>query len=522
MTRLVPASLLTPPSPLATLAALCSVLAALPLGYVAMRASQAGPNAWGNLLTLGALRVAGTSLLLAVAVALTCAVLALILGWLTQHTDLWGGPTWVFLLAAPLGLPSYLGAYTMVALFAPGGLVANFVPWSPYGFGGTWLCLTLWSFPYALLPVQAAYRQADPALEEAAQTLGASRWRIFWRVTFPQVAPALRGGSLLVALYTLSDFGAVSLLRVDTFTRVLFVQFESTLDREGMAVLALVLAAMALGILLASQRDRTLGVRGARITRPKTRTTLGRWQVPSCLLVGGLVSAALAAPVIVVGTWATRATPTEAAREVAALGNALAATLQGAIGAALAATLLALPIALWAARHHHAVMRGWERVAYLGFGTPGVVVGLSLVFFSLRYLPWSYQTLGLLVLAYTLRFLPQAISAQKGTLLLRSPAWTEAARTLGASPWRAFRRITLPWALPGLGSGAALVFLTTVKELPCTLILAPLDYDTLATSLWSHTAEAAFDQAAFPALVLLALSALSTALTLHPGRAPSR
>ena len=180
--------------------------------------------------------------------------------------------------------------------------------------------------------------------------------------------------------------------------------------------------------------------------------------------------------------------------------------------------LAALPIAILAARYRGTLSHWLERGAYVGYGLPGVVIGLSLVFFGANYLPALYQTMAILIFAYAVRFLPQALGSTRSSLLQVSPRLDEAARSLGLSPWQTWRRVILPLVRPGILAGAALVFLTVLKELPVTLMLAPNGFSTLATQIWSATAEAFFARAALPSLILVLVSSLSVWIILSQDR----
>ena len=147
-------------------------------------------------------------------------------------------------------------------------------------------------------------------------------------------------------------------------------------------------------------------------------------------------------------------------------------------------------------------------MSYVGYALPGVVVALALVFFGAHYARPLYQTIWLLLLAYVVLFLPAALGASRTSLLRVGPRLEDAARSLGHGPLRTLRHVTAPLMLPGVLSGAALVFLLTMKELPATLILGPLGFRTLATQVWSASSEAFFAQAAVPALLLIVLSML--------------
>ena len=185
------------------------------------------------------------------------------------------------------------------------------------------------------------------------------------------------------------------------------------------------------------------------------------------------------------------------------------------VGAAVVAVALAVIVGLLVARYPSRPAAIIERATYVGYALPGIVVALALVFLATSTVPFLYQTLVLLVVAYAFRFLPQAEGTVRAALASVSPALEEAGRTLGDGPVRAFRRLTVPLLRPAWVAGGALVFLTTVKELPMALILGPIGYDTLATEIWGAASEGFYARAAAPAGILLIVSAASVALILR-------
>jgi iron(III) transport system permease protein len=190
------------------------------------------------------------------------------------------------------------------------------------------------------------------------------------------------------------------------------------------------------------------------------------------------------------------------------IGNSLRASALGA----LASVVAAWPVAVLSVRRGGRLGQVVEAACWAGHSLPGVVVALSLVFFGARLVPSIYQTHWLLTLAYVVLFLPQALGAMRASLLQISPTLEEASRLLGAGGAATLWRVVLPLARPGLLAGGALVFLTCMKELPATLLLAPTGYPTLATQVWSATSEAFFARAALPALALVLLSSLPMAV----------
>lgn len=146
---------------------------------------------------------------------------------------------------------------------------------------------------------------------------------------------------------------------------------------------------------------------------------------------------------------------------------------------------------------------------------PGIVVALALVFFGANYAGFAYQTLALLIFAYVVLFLPQAVGAVRSSLLQVSPRLEEMGRILGRTPVRVWLSVTIPIVRPGLLAGAGLVFLTAMKELPATLLLSPIGFNTLATKIWGAAAEGFFARAAAPALLLILVAAVPLAWLLR-------
>lgn len=512
-----------PPLFLAVSAVGVALLALLPLGYLVIRASEAGlDKVWDILLRPRTLEIFLGSAGLALAVTAASMVLGVGLAWLTVRTDLPGRKLWGILTVLPLVIPSYVGAFTLVSALGPKGLLQSLLaplgierlP-SIYGFWGAFLALTLFTYPYMLLSVRAALRGLDPSLEEAARSLGRRPWRVFWEITLPHLRPSIVAGGLLVSLYTLSDFGAVSMLRFDSFTRAIYMQYSASLDRSVAAVLALLLVGLTLVILLGEHRMRGKAryYRSSSGTvRPAAPVKLGHWRWPALAFCGTVVLLALAMPLSVIGYWLIRGLGTGQALSLRpdVVFNSVAASGS----AALLAIVAAIPITVLAIRFPGRLSRWLERSTYVGYALPGIVIALALVFFGAKFATVLYQTIFLLLFAYVVRFLPQAIGSTRASLLQVSPRLEEAARNLGRTPLQTLATVTVPLVRPGLLTGLALVFLTAMKELPATLLLGPTGFGTMATRIWDFTAEAFFAQASVPALLLVLVSAVAVWLIL--------
>jgi iron(III) transport system permease protein len=487
----------------------------LPLVYLIVRVAGGGDRAWQALTRSGTAELVLDTGLLVGAVAAAAIAVGVPLAWLVTRTDLPTRRVLAVAFALPLVIPSYVAALALLGAFGPKGLLQELLegPFGIerlpeiYGFPGAFLALTLSTYPYVYLLAAASLRSVDPALEETARSLGHSRLATFRRVTLPAIRPSIGAGGLLVALYTLSDFGAVSLMQYDALTRSIYLQYRALFDRVPAATLSLVLVALTVVVVLLEARSRRGAYyrSGSGSARPPERVALGRWRWPAFAFCGGIAGFFLVVPVAVLVYWSVRAgslgTPFDLAWQPA-LNSLLASGIAGGF-----AVLAVLPVALLWQRYPAPWTRALERLSYSANALPGIVIALALVFFGARYAGPLYQTLALLVFAYVVRFFPQALAGVGSALQAVSPRLEEAARGLGLGPWRTLGTVTLPLLRSGLGAGAALVFLSAMKELPATLLLRPTGFDTLATEVWKFTQLGAYSRAAPAALLLLVVSA---------------
>ena len=484
----------------------------LPLAYLVVRAAGGGGRGWRILGRQNTVELVLQTGALVLAVTAATIVVGVPLAWLVTRTDLPGRRFWAVAAALPLVIPSYVAAFCLLGAFGPKGLLQKIlgVERLPeiYGFWGALAALTLSTYPFVFLLTAAALRGLDPALEEAARGLGRSRLHTFVRVTLPTLRPAIGLGALLVALYTLSDFGVVSLMRYEALTRAIYLQYRSLFDRTPAAVLALVLVALTALVLAVEVRTRQGGTSfrsGPGTARRAPTVALGRWKAPALAFCATVATFFLVVPAAVLGYWLARGI--ELRRPLGFPWEEAAHSLLASSLAAAVAVAAALPIAVLAQRFPAWWTRGLERTAFSANALPGIVIALSLVFFAARYLTPLYQTLALLVFAYVVRFFPQALAGVDSALAGVSPRMEEAARSLGRGHLATLASVTVPLVRSGLGAGAALVFLSAMKELPATLLLRPIGFDTLATDIWRFTAVGAYSRAALPALVLIAVSA---------------
>lgn len=493
-----------PPPLLAVAAGAVAALTLVPVGYLLLQSFDRGMGfVLAEIFQARTAALVGRSLALVLVVTAACVTLGTVLAVLVTRTTLPGRRLLGVLLCLPLAVPSYVLAYALVSQ----------VP-SAAGFWGAAAVLTVVSYPYVLLPVTAALVQIDPAQEEVARSLGVPPLMVLWRVTLRRARPSIAAGALLVALYVLSDFGAVATMRFESFTWVIYGAYRAGFNPSRAAVLSIVLLVFATVLLAAEARARGRASAfrvGAGVARPAPDLVLGRAATIVALGVVALpLAAGIAFPVVTLARW--MAVSASGGADCADVGDALAWTVTYAAAAAVVSVVLAVPVALLAARFGGPVAAGIERVTFLTHALPGIVVAVAGVSLGARLLRPLYQSAPLLVAGYVILFLPLAVGAVRAALEAVPRRWEEVAVSLGRSPTRAFLTVTAPAVSPALASGAALVLLATMKELPVTLLLHPTGVDTLATRLWTFTTISDYGGAAPYAAALLLFAAVPTAL----------
>ncbi len=460
-------------------------------------------------------------------VALTAGVLvftitlALPLSWLTTRTDIKGKKIFTLLGVLPLAIPGYVMAYALLGMSGPYGAAADLFGITlprPGGYWGSLIALTLYLTPYLFINLRSALLGLDPALEETAQSFGYKPRIVFFNTVLPQLRPALYSGGLLVSLHVLGDFGAVSLMRFETFSYALFLQYTAAFDRIYAAWLAIFLILMTVSLLFVDAR-LLRGLRLSRSGRGAVKHTrivpLGRWKIPAYLFLCTLTFISLIAPVGTIVYWFVSQPGTI---NMSGLWPALSGSLSVSVPSSALAALLALPLAYLGVRYPSAISRAFERVAYVGYAIPPLAFALSLIFFSLQAVPFLYQTLILLIFAFTLHYLAEAMGPIRSALYQAPPQIEEAARSFGYHPFVAFFKATLPLLRKGIIASMAFVFLSAMKELPLTFLLSPIGFETLALNVWSYTIEAMFAEAAPFALGIVAVSAVFVTVLLRQER----
>ncbi len=504
-----------PPWVLLAVGGLIALAALAPLGFLVLEAVQDGSSRLQPLLfrRLTASLLWNTVSLTAV-VTVFCAVIGTLAAWFVERTDLPGRRFWGVLVVIPVGIPDFVTSFGWKSIFP-----------AIHGFAAAALVMTLAVYPLVYLPVAASFRNADPAQEEVARSLGLGRLQTFWRVTLAGARLAILGGCLLVALVMLSEYGAFEILGFRTFTTEIFTEFLVGFNSPAACALSLVLVLLSLIVLAGEGVSRGKGRvsrSGPLAARIAHRHLLGRGRLP---VLGGflaLTGLALGIPIGAIVYLVLRGG--HSTLPSASILSAAGHTAAYAAAAGLFATLAALPVALLSLRHRGRLPQAVERSIYLVLGIPGLVIALALSYFSERYASgFLYQSSTMLIGAYALMFLPLALVAVRASVAQAPPRLEEVGRSLGCSRLEVLWRVTIPLVAPGLAAGFCLVFLSAVTELTATLVLIPTGAQTLATEFWAFQTNLSYSQAApYAGLMILIAAIPSYVLGRWFDRMPSR
>ena len=500
------------------------LLVVLPLGDLLLAYQtepplfESPPLSWS---TLGRLLL--RTLALGVIVSAASLSLGTWLAWLETRCDYAGRGILAIASTLPLAVPSYMMAAVVRETMAPRGTLGNLLGTStPFtGLLAAGVVLTLSCTPYVQVLVRAAIVRTSASTEEAAQLLGASAWRRFVHLTVPQLRPTWAFSLIIVSFYVISDFGAVAVLDCEVLTWALYQSRHDPRDvvQIGGILIAVVIPTM---MVIRSLHGRAEVKRSMGHPRPLTRTKLStRHALLAYVSHAVIILPGLVLPLTALVSWVAAGIASD--QSFIAVGQQVQATLiYTTTGAALTLVCALAPAWSVARGRSGAAM---EHLTYLTSGLPGILVavGIFYVLLSLRGVGtadsgdgWLETSGAFLMFGYIMRYLSEGYAAIKPTVLRLDLRHEESAQTLGASPGRIFRTITLPALSPGLVAGYTLLFIAIAKELPITLMLTPLGEQTLAYRIFDAQQEGALPDAGLSALILLVL-ALSVQLLLSKG-----
>jgi len=520
-------------------AVMCGIGVGMPVIYLLIRAFNTDTQSIKTIIfSARSAKLLGNTLLLSGGVLIATLLLAIPAAWLTARTNLRFRKLWSIGMVLPLAVPGYLMAFCLLSLGGSRGAVARLTDGSlelPIirGFWGSLIALSLYNLPYMFLNVRAAVLTLDPCLEDAARALGRKPAAVFFRVVLPQLKPAMVAGGLLVCLHVVADFGVVQLMNYQTFSYTLFQQYESG-NTNGAAFFALMMIALSsafIGLELWLLRGIKLHRAASGAGRQTKPAQLGYWSIPATAFLAMILTLGVLVPTVTAAFWMSVPTMFQSAEEIRAeLIDAMRDSVFASGGAAIMAVMLAIPIAYLGARYKSKRATLLERVSYAGYATPALAFALSLLVFTLTLdrlfvkagETFLYGSLAVLIYAYALHFLAEAVEPVRAALYQATPRLEEAARALGRGPIQTIRLVTLPLLRPGIGVALVLVFLSAMKELPMTMLLKPYEFYNLAFYIFDKTREGFYAEAAPFALGIVGVSSIFVACLLISESGPRK
>ena len=489
----------------------------MPIFYMFWRFANFSRNLSSFLQSWNVLTLLSNTIFLFLAVVCTSLILGLAISILTVRYEIPGSKILFSLTILPLVIPSYIGALTYVSAFSPKGLFVDIFSQfgideitGIYGFFGSWIVLTLFTYPYVQLICASALRNLDSTVEDAARSLGVKKIKMYTNVVIPRLKKPIIYSSLLVGLYVISDFGAVSLMKYGTMTKAIYSYYTININGDPVIFYSTILIFVALVISFAqrgSELSRSSKVSGTprKIVKIKL-SNRNKFLVMLFFII--VIFFSLMLPIGVLTYWLVRGL---------SQGVTISGSISGVLGSLTAATvtsilamIIATPIVVMISQYRSRYGDIFEKVTLTLYGLPHIAVGISMLFITIKIFPSIYQTFFTLIISYLIVFLPQAVGGGQASMEQVKLSYIEASSGLGISKIDTFYKITFPLIYRGLLAGAALVFLSTMKELPQTLLLRPTGFSTMAVDIWSNASEALFTQAAFSAFILLAISAFPT------------
>jgi len=499
--------------------AVIAVCFALPGLYIIWRSLREGDRSVELIFEQRALKPLWRTIQLSVLVSISSAALGTFLAWTCTKTDVPWVRFWKVVAPLPLVFPSFVGAASLLSGLTSGGILSDFISLFGVelsvrlqGLYGSWFVLTLFTYPYVYLPVAARINTLPTSLEESARILGSKPRKAFSGVIVPQLLPSIFAGSLLVFLYTLSDFGAVHLMRYETLTQTIFR--TRLFDQERSFAMALLLLLLALAVITAERKiSHRATTASTAIDRPPIILPLKKWRwvvFSICFLV---MSLSLAFPLLSMADWGLISQISGRSNQELqlSLGSILSpvwSTLWISVVTALIAVAILLPVAYLQTRHKSHLGAASSTLIISSFAIPGLVVALSLIFWTLHASPLEFLigSMPLLIFVYIVHFGAQALRTSQVAVSSIPPPLEDAARLLGAKKIRKLATVDIPIMGPGLVAGAGLVMLSTMKELPATLLASPIGFQTLAVKIWDTYEASYLAETSILSLILVALS----------------
>lgn len=519
---------------------LSALLVVVPLLIIITAFGSFDAEIWAFLLDYQLPLLVKNTLFLALSTGLGVVLLGTSTAWLTTMYRFPMQRVFAWAMMLPLAVPAYVLAFVQVGAFEYSGAISTYLreswgfekglPDIKNGMGVAWV-MSFAFYPYVYLLAKNAFSSMGGRALEVGASLGLSPSQAFFKIALPMARPWIAGGVILALMEVLADFGTVSVFGFETFTTAIYDAWFGFFSLETAKQLASLLIGFVFVLVVLEQLSR--GKRRFEVTgraghhNPKILRGHKKWW--AFLYCFGILLVAFFLPMIQLGIWAKQSLPMVQWQEV--LTQAWHSVVASALAAVVVA-IFALGIAL-ALRHDKsksATLLG--RVATLGYAIPGTVLAVG-VFVPIAWLDnvlieWLAlgeevtaifkATLGVMVLAYLIRFLALGVSAVQSGMERIKTAHLEAAQLLGSVGVDAVRRIYLPLLSGSLGTAMLMTFVDVMKEMPITLMMRPYDWDTLSVRIYAFTSEGLYDKAALPAILIVLVGLIPVILFSNIGR----
>jgi iron(III) transport system permease protein len=536
-------------NPWAALAFAAAALALLPIATIAVTAMANTGTLWTHVVAHVLPQAAWNTgvLLLGAGIIATCVGTGA--AWIVSAYDFRGKGVLEWALLLPLAVPTYIMAYAYLDVLSPLGPIQGALRWmlgysSPREWRlpdirSMWGAILIFGFvlyPYVYLTTRAMFLTQAANLVEVSRTLGVGRGQVFWRVALPLARPAIAVGVSLALMEALNDVGAAQFLGIRTLTASVYTTWIVRTDLPGAAQIAIAMLAVVIVLIVLERWAR----RNQRFATSAQRSR----PMPPRRLTGfrGLIALGLGALPIIIGFLGPALyLLIQAIKRVefAGLSPALLRATINTVSVSAIATLVVLVMGFavaYAARLYPGrTSNVMTRIATLGYAVPGTVLAIGIlipVAWFDRTLDgamrgWFGYSTGLLLLgtgaaliyAYMARFLAISAGGIEAGLSRIPTSYDHAARTLGQTATGALVRVHLPLSRTALTAAGLLVFVDCMKELPATLLLRPLNFETLATLLYGEAARGTYEDAALAALIIVVIGILPVVLLARMGRA---
>jgi iron(III) transport system permease protein len=519
----------------AALAVLTGVVVVLPVISIALLALQPAADLWPHLLSYVLPRATLDTALLLAGVGALATVLGVGAAWVISSHDFPGRGLLIWLMPLPLAIPTYIGAYVYVDVFEPLGVVHNTLSlWLPRqdalkllppvrSLPGAIVIIALVLYPYVYLSARAMFQTQSAEFAEAARLLGARRWQEFFRVSLPMARPALAVGLALVLLETLNDIGASEYLGVRTMTVSIFTTWLNQGSLAGAAQMSCLMLFVVAALVLMERKGRRQSAFSAAAESPRIaeRTQLSGargWLACGLCFIPPLLGFALPFAFLL----------RESIRRslIGGIDAGVAQATGNSIVLALIATAIVLLLGLVANLanrwRNSAATSASIGASQAGYAVPGLILALGLLTPLVAFdnvvnaaahgLGATAPGLllagssGAVVIAYAIRFMAVSSGLTQAGFERIPRDYDDSARVSGASQWTCMRKIYLPLLRPALWGAAILVFVDCLKELPATLLLRPMNVETLSTSIYQFASRGSFEQGSLAALLIVAAS----------------